>query len=211
MARPQQNPPPPPPANPAKLEAAMRFLREVKRELGGRQRPLYTAVVHCLNASRDQSQSTTELRDQVEALLAGYDHLLTSFRAFFSCVPKRYTPFTLNRGRDRDALAENRGTTATDAIVIDDEDDEEVVLVGSKGGPNALEDFPHLRQHCVVHNFPGKDQAGRAILARQHCPNCYCFLCDRPAKSCAHWELHALARDEDAWRRIRDALRSANS
>ena len=51
-----------------------------------------------------------------------------------------------------------------------DDEDDDVVMEG-RTGDLALSDFPHAREWCLAIKFqPGREQ--------EHCPNCYCFVCD---------------------------------
>jgi hypothetical protein len=66
----------------------------------------------------------------------------------------------------------------------DDADDE--VQYQGRTGDVALADFPHARENCAAHPFGmGKD--------KEHCPNCYCYVCDIPAADCKHWTTHCKA------------------
>lgn len=190
---------------PAGLDAALGLLEEMKRELGGGQRALYVAFLASLNRfeGRLNAKNRRETRDQIRALLADHPHLLDKLREFIPA--KEDDP--------------SQGESPADAIAVDEDDDddqgrrqqsdqdEEDVVVVSSSGHNALADFPHPRHVCAVFKFP---ETGRpATLARSHCPNCYCVLCDKPAQQCDHWASHAFALDTPAWRKIRDALRKA--
>jgi hypothetical protein len=71
-----------------------------------------------------------------------------------------------------------------------DDGDEELQFLGRKGDC-ALSDFPHARHNCVnVRFLPGKE--------REHCPQCYCYVCDTPASSCSQWAAHCVATPADA-------------
>jgi hypothetical protein len=76
------------------------------------------------------------------------------------------------------------------------EDEDEVQLLYSTAlAPHA--DFPHAREHCLVKPFK--------VAPAVHCPNCYCYVCDRPARDCDDWEKrhgHAVSLDPE-WRRQR--------
>jgi hypothetical protein len=76
-----------------------------------------------------------------------------------------------------------------------DDNDEEVQLMGSTG-PNVLADFPHAREHCLVCPFRNGPEA--------FCPNCYCYVCDKEAKSCNEWMDHCHAISSDSkWKAAR--------
>jgi len=97
------------------------------------------------------------------------------------------------------AAAAARMPTADEAARFDDD---ELQLVGSTGD-NALADFPHARENCVLFPFPavgGGDGAAargggqrpfgtaeQVAAASKRCPNCYCFVCDVPASECRKW------------------------
>ena len=53
-------------------------------------------------------------------------------------------------------------------------------------GDNALSDFPHARENCVAIKFVQGQEA-------KHCANCYCYVCDGPAKECPQWAEHCKA------------------
>ena len=64
-------------------------------------------------------------------------------------------------------------------------DDDDVELVGRKGAI-ALVDFPHARFNCA--EYPFRAGAESAI-----CANCYCYVCDAPARGCPQWPTHCHA------------------
>lgn len=59
------------------------------------------------------------------------------------------------------------------------EDDDEITIV--TGG--ASESFAHSRSDCPVYPF-------QLTAHSNHCANCYCFVCDIPAKGCQQWTRH---------------------
>ena len=76
------------------------------------------------------------------------------------------------------------------------DDDKEIELVGSVG-INALVDFPHARENCVQFQF--------RTDPLQHCPNCYCYVCDVPALHCQTWQQHCQATYTNPfWKRQRE-------
>lgn len=78
----------------------------------------------------------------------------------------------------------------------EDDEDEELTVIATKGS-NALADFPHSRENCVTHPFSGDKKL--------HCSNCYCYVCDKPAKDCTMWASHCSASHSDPrWRRERE-------
>lgn len=79
------------------------------------------------------------------------------------------------------------------------QEDDDVAIVGATG-PNALADFPHSRENCVTHPH-AQDPA-------RHCPNCYCYVCDKLASSCPAWQTHCRATHGDKkWRKMREDVR----
>jgi hypothetical protein len=70
-------------------------------------------------------------------------------------------------------------------------EEEEIEIVGSTGH-NALADFPHSREMCVTYPLSNK-----AIPPSQHCPNCYCYVCDDKAATCHSWHTHCRAKVKD--------------
>ena len=61
---------------------------------------------------------------------------------------------------------------------------DDVQVVGHTG-TSALRDLPHARRDCAVHPFDASPP--------KHCPQCYCYVCDKPASSCALWSAHCHA------------------
>ena len=84
-----------------------------------------------------------------------------------------------------------------------DLDDDEPIVTGSTGA-NALADFPHAREHCVVERL----ETGPP---EKHCPQCYCYVCDAPASGCPQWEHdHCRARHADPqWQQKRKTWQEA--
>ena len=92
----------------------------------------------------------------------------------------------------------------------DSDDDDELEIVGTKG-VDALVDFPHSRENCLTHRFSktvaagGGTGVGGAESNRAHCANCYCYVCDVPAKDCTIWPTHCQAtHGERKWREERE-------
>lgn len=62
-------------------------------------------------------------------------------------------------------------------------------------------DFPHGRENCV--EIPWTRE-----LRMQHCPQCYCYVCDIPAAQCAQWSHHCRATCKDhRWRLMRENMK----
>ena len=58
------------------------------------------------------------------------------------------------------------------------------------------------RENCVTHPFSGDK--------KQHCGNCYCYVCDGPAKDCKVWASHCQATHNDPhWKRERERAKQA--
>jgi SNF2-related domain len=88
----------------------------------------------------------------------------------------------------------------------DDTTDEEVEFVKSTG-VNALSDFPHSREHCVVIPFV---LTGDTVRNQEYCPNCYCYVCDTVVTDCPEWSDHCHARhDEHKWQQLRNQKKPA--
>lgn len=68
--------------------------------------------------------------------------------------------------------------------------DNECWIVGQKGF-NALSDFPHSREDCVVHPIINN--------AELHCPKCFCYVCDVRVAECRNWKVHCSARFQDSY------------
>ena len=85
-----------------------------------------------------------------------------------------------------------------------EQEDDDVTFVG-RTGDLALADFPHARENCAAVRFTAGQE-------HKHCPNCYCYCCDKPASDCSDWSLHCKASHADAkWRKLREQLAAANS
>ena len=93
--------------------------------------------------------------------------------------------------------AKNAPAASSSALVDDDDD----VAFLHRSGDLALLDYPHARENCMQCPFvTGK--------YRQHCPNCYCYVCDAPASGCPKWTSHAPAtHTSDAWKQQREEWR----
>ncbi len=60
-------------------------------------------------------------------------------------------------------------------------------------GENSLSDWPHPRHLCVTHPFNNS-----RTNHKLHCANCYCYICDIPAKDCLSWASdHCHATDKN--------------
>lgn len=77
------------------------------------------------------------------------------------------------------------------------ESDAEVTCTAVETRKKVLVDYPHMRFQCEKIRFtPGK--------AHRFCSNCFCYICDIPAKSCSKWFKHSYADDKTAtWRSMR--------
>ena len=85
-------------------------------------------------------------------------------------------------------------------MLPDEDEDEDVAFVG-RTGHLALCDFPHARENCAAVPFA----TGRE---HQHCENCYCYCCDKPASACKEWVSHCKATHSDQkWRKPRSGER----
>lgn len=84
--------------------------------------------------------------------------------------------------------------------------DDDCQVVGSTGF-NALADFPHSRENCVVFKMSSDPGANM-----KHCDNCYCYCCDAPAKDCPQWASHCQARHGDShWQRLRNQWKNQST
>ena len=132
----------------------------------------------------------------------------------------------LSSGRDNDdddeieeVAAPNRfqidsaGVTAAAAATANDDD---LIIITGHKGDNTLADFPHSREHCVVHPLQ-KNLTGTTTLSnnnnnnsKKYCPNCYCWVCDIRAADCKHWDQHCVAMFASTfWRNERERLKQA--
>jgi SNF2-related domain len=96
-----------------------------------------------------------------------------------------------------------------DSADEEDGEDDDCLLVGSKG-TNALTDFPHSRENCVLAPMAVIRSAATASASREdsinrkYCANCYCYVCDIPAAECDDWNAHCHARHKDPmWQELR--------
>jgi hypothetical protein len=79
------------------------------------------------------------------------------------------------------------------------DEDDELSFLGTIG----TADFPHSRENCVLMPLIQGDPSN-------HCKNCYCYVCDIPAKNCQSWNLHCRAQHKDPkWKRERGLVRRA--
>lgn len=84
------------------------------------------------------------------------------------------------------------------------DDDDSCFLVGSTG-TNALEDFPHPRENCVVAPMAN---TWHGLANRKYCINCYCYVCDTPVMECQKWMEHCNARHKNVkWQKERERFR----
>ena len=88
-------------------------------------------------------------------------------------------------------------------------DDDEPQITGVRGD-DTLRTAPHARFDCVACVFDRHDKA----KARQTCAQCYCWVCDEPARACKQWAAHctcdgspefATLRQNEQRRRAREA------
>ncbi|KAJ8609823.1 hypothetical protein CTAYLR_008121 [Chrysophaeum taylorii] len=88
-----------------------------------------------------------------------------------------------------------------------DEDEDEVEVVGTTG-ENAITDYPHPRECCVIKPF----KAGDVAMCRETCPKCCCYACDAPASECRAWETHCVAtRKSPRWVAERERIKRGGS
>ena len=101
-------------------------------------------------------------------------------------APKKVkrTPFENRTNHGPFVTTEDVEVVAKKAVVTalpTNDDDDDFQMVG-RTGTNALEDFPHLREHCVVAKW--------AVDPKKFCANCYCAVCDVPVSKCVDWKNH---------------------
>ena len=98
------------------------------------------------------------------------------------------------------------GAGSRPAVHIDDDEPE---ITGVRGD-DTLRNAPHARFDCVACVFDRYDEA----KARQTCAQCYCWVCDEPARACKQWASHctcdgspefATLRQNEQRRRAREA------
>ena len=83
------------------------------------------------------------------------------------------------------------------AIVSPNNGEDEVEVTGQTGLMSR--DMPHSRHDCTVHPFsngisssyfaPIVFNDSKTSKNELFCPNCYCFVCDVPAKDCNFWRI----------------------
>ena len=77
------------------------------------------------------------------------------------------------------------GPQTLDGEVLDE--DEGLELVGSSGGLLAA-DLPHARAECPRKRFTSSKTAKRTLPGNdEHCPNCWCYVCEMPVARCGQW------------------------
>ena len=102
------------------------------------------------------------------------------------------------------------------------EDDDEVVFLSTTAIMSR--DLPHARHSCPVHKFTkGSYDAQKNVNTKvfskevcasnaKHCPQCYCYVCDVPARECTKWDVKHCNASDDAydgngrWRKERELL-----
>ncbi len=81
-----------------------------------------------------------------------------------------------------------------------DDDEEEEIIITSSNTTNAIVDYPHPRYLCGLNSFQKNAKISSSLLPDatatatsaastnvDHCPNCYCYICDIPASQCQSW------------------------
>lgn len=94
----------------------------------------------------------------------------------------------------------------------DKDDDDDLMIIGATGTV-ATRDLPHARCHCGVNIF---EPTPTALSHVKTCDNCFCYVCDVPAKDCEAWgdgssatdHCHALDKSP-VWQARRTAIRAA--
>lgn len=103
---------------------------------------------------------------------------------------------------DASTISDAAGNANSNSRVADDDD---VEIIGASGA-NPLVDYPHARFHCGL--FPFLVNGAPGDVARtniEHCPKCYCWVCDVPVDTCCHWaESHYAATPSSSnWKKER--------
>ena len=108
----------------------------------------------------------------------------------------------------------NNGTNHTSGEGDDYDDDDCEVQVTDSNVTNPLDAYPHPRHLCAVHAFEApfsnKTTTNQSLSHSEsrsqnqakneiYCKNCYCKVCDIPAKECLHWEVHCHACNTPEW------------
>ena len=103
----------------------------------------------------------------------------------------------------------------------DGDGDEDIEMVGGKNIVN----LPHMRQHCTHTRFDPaffNTQYKRETIDKNKdtCPQCYCYVCDKPAGECTSWfsatsgdrlSNHCCANNTNAfWRAQREMVKKPN-
>ena len=75
--------------------------------------------------------------------------------------------------------------------------DDDVVFIPN---PSAKAQLPHARCACETHIFvapPGGQLRHHGTAKnKEKCATCFCYVCDKPAKECAFWDVHCDATDK---------------
>ena len=82
------------------------------------------------------------------------------------------------------SLGASAGVTTTPSQLVTpsagSEEDEDCLIVSTKGSMPS--DLPHARAHCTLKKFvPVEHKLATNPPNAEHCPNCYCFLCETKA------------------------------
>lgn len=108
---------------------------------------------------------------------------------------------------DDDEPLTGKKRSAEEAFDVDG--DEEIQVLG--GNMNFASNMPHPRESCTVHPFVNPRQSSKTSGNMQHCPNCYCYVCQVKADDCSMWDKHYNANcREPKWKQLRETL-SASS
>ncbi|CAB9510290.1 expressed unknown protein [Seminavis robusta] len=111
--------------------------------------------------------------------------------------PSSSTKQSSNKGSILDG-GESTTHNSADGTNNNNSNGEEEFQVLKSTGPLAFADFPHAREHCLIH--PMADDPNKC------CPNCYCWVCDTVVQECSDWTKHCMAKSAiKKWQRARAA------
>lgn len=87
------------------------------------------------------------------------------------------------------------------------EDDDDVVFTGY-AGDIATFSMPHHSSMCGHRHKPFRSCS--KAEASDVCPQCYCYVCDKPVAECFDWDKHCFAHPDDpTWRAERQAIKTS--
>lgn len=82
-------------------------------------------------------------------------------------------------------------STVSKTTAVSTSDDDNVQIIEREDGKQVASDMPHARDACTIHTFidPRKSNRTQSNFLNI-CKNCYCYVCEIPARECSSWSNH---------------------